>query len=353
MEYLGYSHAVGWDICAYKLDGLTNREIMDKLEADYGHPVSHEKRVREWRNRYEREHGIVREVNFQNQHKEIEIDIHESESVYLDIQTIFSDIVASVYRRKNASLSIGVVSDVHLPDENPNAMKMAIELLNISQPPIIVLNGDLFSLSTESRYPNTHKAMAEDSFSLSLRKYDKYRAMLNYEPTYELLLCGNHDIRFRECLQGMSASIRNSAIRDFNHQLSSRRLLFGGWDVPQIYYKRQLLIQHGDSTGVNTARNNLLKSGYGFSLSVFGHAHKHQDSVQTSLAGEFASVVSGCIENKSPDYSKTKAPSNFQYGMVFITLFGEEEMPAWSNVKFADHGKKMRTLFGGNIIEVG
>lgn len=355
MTFIGYTDTVGEFIYRSKVEsGLTNNEIIAALEATYGKRVSDVKRIREWNAKYKRDHGFSDDkVVHYGANTVIPTPYADfQDAVYPNIQDTFEQYITKQYKYKHDT-KIAIRADVHLPDENPLAMKLANALIQIYQPDILIENGDLLDLSTESRYPNSHRAMATDSLSEAYRRLDEYTLGLPYI-RHRFLLCGNHDVRYFNYLSGMSASIRNAALRDFNYQMERRSIQFGGWDCPFVYYKRQLLVQHGDSVGVNTARNNLLKSGYGFHLSVYGHAHKHQDSVQTSLAGEFASIVSGAVQNKSPQYTQTKAPSNFQYGMVFVTLHGDENTnPLWQNVKFSEGKNSMKALFGGEVVEVG
>lgn len=346
-----YTPQLGELIYNVKLINSSNEYCANAIYEAFGEYPSSYRRIREWHNRYRYENGLSEETDHYTEKvgwakDKIELDEYE------DIQLTFERYIASSYKQRRP-VSMGIIGDGHLGDENPTAWALTTQLLNIARPDVIIYNGDLLDLSTESRYPSSHKAMATDTLSMAWRKFDTYRSHLNYNPTHEFLVVGNHDVRFKDCLSGMSASIRNSAMRDFNTQLEKRNLLFGGWDTQQLYYRRQLLVQHGDGVGVNTSRNNLLKAGYGFMLSVFGHAHKHQDSVQTSLAGEFASVATGGLQNKKPEWGKSKAPANWQYGMCFVVMDGEDVMPVWDNVKFSEKGKKLRCLFGGELIEVG
>src|SRR5436190_766018 len=95
------------------------------------------------------------------------------ENDYPNIQEMFENYIHNNYRRRKP-VTMGIICDEHLPDENSQPMRLVIELLNISMPEIIVHNGDMVDLSAESRYPSSNADKVIETLGIAFKRYDNY-----------------------------------------------------------------------------------------------------------------------------------------------------------------------------------
>jgi predicted phosphodiesterase len=247
---------------------------------------------------------------------------------------------------------IGILSDIHIPYHDLDALNIALNEFKRVQVDTIVLNGDIidcYNLSRWEKDPNQRKHFYE--MELLTMFLDDLKTMFpKVELVYKL---GNHDERYEKFIYSKSPEFAGVHVLSWKHLLNLRFEDCGtckgigiskGIDCPncekgkvannvsrgihlvkgkKLIKAGKLNIIHGHevkvSSPVSPARAFALKAKANI---IGGHLHQTSELTYKDINGKVSGAWStGCLCDMHPDY----APINdWSHGFAWIQIEGED-----------------------------
>ena len=164
---------------------------------------------------------------------------------------------------------VGIVPDIHIPKEDPAAIRWALQSLRKAGIRKLVLLGDVVCLDSLSRFLKSLKTAAQLPDELKVGR--RFFAMVDrmFDNAQITLLLGNHEERLSKYLLKHAPALSDlpelSFPALFRVPKRWRVLKYGDFIMEQ-----GVLLQHGKKWGRATCRGNLLLG----CSSVQGHSHR-------------------------------------------------------------------------------
>lgn len=209
-----------------------------------------------------------------------------------------------VFKIPKGNNRILLLSDIHLPYHDEQALSIAIEYGMKHQPNAIILNGDTMDMYQASRFikdPRLRDLAGEIDMTRQFLRDLKAEFSC---PIY--FKCGNHEDRWENYLKTVAPELLG--ISDFHLK---NVLRFGEIGVTEIKSKQiikagKLTICHGHEFGhqifspVNPARGLYMKAKVS---AICGHHHQTSEHSEKDMAGNVVTCWSvGSLCGLSPDY---------------------------------------------------
>lgn len=213
-----------------------------------------------------------------------------------------------------------VLSDIHLPYHDEQALQIAIDWAVQRKPNAILLNGDNMDMYMASRFIKDRR-LRDLAYEIDMtRQFLKDLKELFDCPIYFKL--GNHEDRWENYLKTVAPELLG--INDFELK---NVLRFGEIGVTEIKSKQtvkagNLHILHGHEFGhsvfspVNPARGLYMRAK---ASAMIGHHHQTSEHSEKDLKGEVVTCWSlGCLCGLQPDYM----PYNkWNHGFGWVEVF--------------------------------
>jgi predicted phosphodiesterase len=210
--------------------------------------------------------------------------------------------VCNIWNLPKAYKKVLVLSDIHIPFHDVNALQAALDYGRSNNVDAVFLNGDIldfYQLSFHEKDPRKVSIADELEAGREFLKYLKHNFSC---PIY--FIKGNHEYRLERYLRLKAPELLD--IQDFELKVLLRFGENGVIEIPygSKVYLGKLLLEHGDkmrgSGGVQPARTLLLK----FKRAVMcGHFHRHSEATQKVYDGDLIKAWSlGCLCELEPDY---------------------------------------------------
>ncbi len=200
-----------------------------------------------------------------------------------------------------------ILSDVHLPYHDLEALNTSIQKGVDEQVDGILLNGDLIDFHTLSRFIKDPSARSFwDEIELTREFLQTLRNIFPNAHIYYKI--GNHEERWENYMRIKAPEILDC--KDFKLDVILRLAELGIHyiDDKRIIDYIGLLILHGHeffgapSQAVNPARGLFLKS---YTSSMMGHLHKTSEHTEYTLKGDIKTTWSlGCLCGLNPEYAR-------------------------------------------------
>lgn len=197
-----------------------------------------------------------------------------------------------------------VLSDIHIPYHDEQALDIALDFGREYKPNAILLNGDAMDMYQASRFIKDRK-LRDLAGEIDMMR--DFLRLLKEEfncPIYYKI--GNHEVRWETYLKTVAPELLGIAEFELSYVLR-----FGEIGVTEIKDKQmikagKLSILHGHEFGhsvfspVNPARGLYMRAK---SSSVIGHHHQTSEHSEKDLLGEVVTTWSmGCLCGLQPDY---------------------------------------------------
>jgi predicted phosphodiesterase len=197
-----------------------------------------------------------------------------------------------------------VLSDIHLPYHDEQALQIAIDWAIEKKPNAIILNGDTMDMYQASRYVKDRRLRDLNGEIEMTRDFLKSLRELFDCPVY--FKTGNHEVRYENYLKSVAPELLG--IADFELRSILR---FGELGVTEIKDKQiikagNLNIMHGHEFGhsvfspVNAARGLYMRAK---ANAIIGHHHQTSEHSEKDLKGDIVTTWSmGCLCGLAPEY---------------------------------------------------
>ncbi len=214
-----------------------------------------------------------------------------------------------------------LLTDIHLPYHDIEALTAAIEYGKKQKPDVIVLNGDVLDCYGISRFQSE---MNRPTLAEELQAGRDFLTLLRAEfPTTEIIFkIGNHEERLRHYIL-----MQAKELHDLPDLRLSVLLNFEGLGITEvgreIIKAGKLNIMHGHEMGesvfspVNPARGYFLKAKCS---AIVGHYHQVSYHSESNLNGDEVGVWSvGCLCSLQPEY-RPYAYTKWRHGFAVIDV---------------------------------
>lgn len=227
---------------------------------------------------------------------------------------------------------VGILSDIHLPYHNLEALTEALSSLKREKVDAVLLNGDTIDCHTLSRFAKDPK---KRDF-----KYEIDTLKLFFEKLDEILKCkiyfkiGNHEARYEHFLMQKAHELKGIDDFEFSNIIKAREK-----GIEVIESNRYMKLNglngiHGHeyfgvTSPVNIARGLYMK---GKTSAFQGHNHQTSEHTETDMNGNITTTWSvGCLSELHPAYMPL---NKWNHGYAWV------EMDA-NGVDYKFHNKRI------------
>ena len=225
-----------------------------------------------------------------------------------------------------------VLSDVHLPYHNLQALETAIEEGVKHQVTGVYLNGDIMDMFQVSNFTKFEKSVDIGGEVETCKKFLTY--LREKFPLSQIWYkIGNHEARFERYIWANMPQLAPLISDTLGESMGLAHLLnlneFGVTYIGDrnITYAGKLAVLHGHEFGasifspVNPARGAFLRAK---SSIIIGHHHQTSTHHEGNLAGDkIACFSTGCLCDLSPNY-RPFAYTKWNHGAAIIEVKGED-----------------------------
>lgn len=227
----------------------------------------------------------------------------------------------SVFTLPVACDNVLVISDLHIPYHDIEAVTCALDYGKREKVNCIVINGDLIDFHQMSRFvKDPRKRSAVQEIEASIEFLRVLRKQFKHVPIYWLF--GNHDIRYEIWMKSVAPLL----FMDDYYRLEDRMGLATLRVTPLVHttiIKAGLLnIMHGHtifrgaSSPVSPARTIFMKCS---ESTMCGHTHKISENTTTKLDGSMVTCWStGSLCELNPEYSPHA--NNYAHGFAHVRI---------------------------------
>lgn len=214
-----------------------------------------------------------------------------------------------------------LLSDIHVPYHNIEAITKAIEYAKENDVNAIIFNGDTVDCYALSRYEkDPRKRRFAEELELTRQLLKAFRDAFDGVPMYFKL--GNHEERYEAYLRTKAPELLGTS--EFTLDTLLR---FGEYGVTLIQDKRimkagKLNILHGHEFGrsvfspVNPARGYYMRAKASV---ICGHNHQTSEHSENNLEGKVVTTWStGCLCEMHPQYMPI---NKWNHGFAFVRVF--------------------------------
>lgn len=213
-----------------------------------------------------------------------------------------------------------VLSDVHVPFHDGEAIGLAVEWGAKRFPDVVLLNGDIADFHGVSRF-ETNPEERDFSGELSaVRQFLRF-IRVKFKRSRIIYKLGNHEERWFGWLWRRAPELMGCDFADFAEMTQASELGIEVVSDQRIIMVGKLPILHGHewragiSTPVNPARGAFLKA---IECALQGHLHRTSEHTETSLLGRTLTCWStGCLCDLHPEYARV---NRWNHGFAEIEM---------------------------------
>lgn len=226
--------------------------------------------------------------------------------------------------------------DAHLPDDDGQAMELALRINALVQPDVTILGSDFFDFDVLSlKYARMYNRKRRDPFGEVRERYNNIVSRLiagNPNGIYVAIGDNHAQIRLENFINTLIPMFGDMVTGAYNELVrSNNRVLWLGWS--QEVFIGPALFEHGKKAGANPALANFKGRG-GSMTGIAGHAHKWMQHVEIKhkildrgrrvMYYPLISVVTGCLQHTPPHYVQDTKAINWAQGcaVVHINMHG-------------------------------
>jgi len=206
-----------------------------------------------------------------------------------------------------SGISVGILSDIHVPYHDEQALTAAVDYLKRRKPDVVLLNGDYGDFYSISRFIKNPK---KRNFKREIRMQREGLAWLRSQfPRARLVYkLGNHDERYDHWLWNHAPEISDLPQVRLPAILGCKKLGIEVVGDGRPVMAGKLAIFHGHELGggifspVNAARGAYMRTTASV---LIGHHHRTSSHTEPNWKHEEIACWSvGCLADLSPDYSR-------------------------------------------------
>lgn len=230
----------------------------------------------------------------------------------------------SELKQRKAGLKVAVLSDVHYPYEDAQAIRLVMAYLKDYQPDMIIFNGDILDCYSISRYDKNPARNLDFNQEVEYAR-DKLEEWVDTFPYATIkMLEGNHEERLKKYLSSNAAALLNIQGMKMKNLLHLDRLGIEWIDSSRELKIGNLLFTHGHLArkhAGSSARGHY--ESYGCSV-LIGHIHRLSIGWKRTKIGDFCMIENGTLCDFDVEYMKFP---DWQHGFTTIEFDGSDFSP--------------------------
>jgi len=240
-----------------------------------------------------------------------------------------------------ANKNILVISDLHIPYHNIEAITLALNYGKNAQVDTIIINGDLLDFYMLSRF---HKDPRKRKVNQELEAARQFLQILrfHFKTANIYFLLGNHDVRYQMWLESKAVELLGCEEFELGSLLRVGELGITVLDDRTLIKAGKLIITHGHLVirgvfaPVNAARGAYMRAKQSV---LIGHTHKISEHTETNMDGDITTTWStGCLSELSPDYNPFA--NGYAHGFAHVRVTDNEGRFSVKNIR----------IFNGQIL---
>jgi predicted phosphodiesterase len=240
-----------------------------------------------------------------------------------------------------ANKNILVISDLHIPYHNIEAITLALNYGKNAQVDTIIINGDLLDFYQLSRF---HKDPRKRRVNQELEAARQFLQILrfHFKTANIYFLLGNHDVRYQMWLESKAVELLGCEEFELGSLLRVGELGITVLDDRTLIKAGKLIITHGHLVirgvfaPVNAARGAYMRAKQSV---LIGHTHKISEHTETNMDGDITTTWStGCLSELSPDYNPFA--NGYAHGFAHVRVTDDEGRFSVKNIR----------IFNGQIL---
>lgn len=240
-----------------------------------------------------------------------------------------------------ANKNILVISDLHIPYHNIEAITLALNYGKSAQVDTIIINGDLLDFYQLSRF---HKDPRKRRVNQELEAARQFLQILrfHFKTANIYFLLGNHDVRYQMWLESKAVELLGCEEFELGSLLRVGELGITVLDDRTLIKAGKLIITHGHLVirgvfaPVNAARGAYMRAKQSV---LIGHTHKISEHTETNMDGDITTTWStGCLSELSPDYNPFA--NGYAHGFAHVRVTDDEGRFSVKNIR----------IFNGQIL---
>ena len=214
-----------------------------------------------------------------------------------------------------------VLSDQHIPHQDPIVEDLSIQFVKEHRPAVIHLLGDIMDFYPLSRFDKDPARIddLQSDIDATIRYFQRLRSVA---PRAQIIYSeGNHEARLRKYLWSNAKELAGLSSMKFEKLTCLEEFKIKWVDSMHPYMVGKLLFIHGDLVrrwSAASAKGHYDK--YGCCV-IHGHTHRQGSFYHTTMGGTYGAWENGCLCSLKPEYCISP---DWQNG--------------WSTVWFADRG---------------
>lgn len=280
-------------------------------------------------------------------------------SWWLNCSIIYRGNMAEVVPR--ARTTIAVLSDIHFPFEDPDALRLARQIVQDANPDIVCLNGDITDFFGISRFPVPPIRRMQFASEISYARDALAKLKSSFAPDAQwIYIEGNHELRMKSFLWRRAPELAGLIGVETELQLEAQGIVYlRERDEPAARYEfaapqlrvGKLYIQHGTNIRIGSATINVARSVFLRLLKpmLIGHWHRKDIYTQTDYEGTTSGCwVQGCLCKPRPHWDTGRI-----WGQGMSIVFATEEHFEVDVIDFIGQPRKrtLMALWRGNRYE--
>lgn len=276
----------------------------------------------------------------------IQLDVEEEGAMYTPYPTQLDDtgkwlLWQEQLAQKQSRATVMVWSDIHFPDQDENALDMALAMLKVVKPDALVHAGDMFDFDALSTFAKSRRRNHRDALQEVENSWHNLidRVSKASPKTKQIAFRGNHDSRLDRWSDGVANPFADSTEAQFVQMVRSRNRVWWLGQLQETFFG-DLLIQHGKRVGENAAKNACRDQGWATPVS---QGHNHRPGVYIHRVNDardnrnykvIMSSSSGCLCNIPPSYQLDTNQATWLHGINVAHVDFDNKDVHVSNVVF-------------------
>lgn len=223
------------------------------------------------------------------------------------------------YRLPKTAKKVGIISDVHIPYHDIEAVTLALDWLKEREIDTLILNGDIIDFYQASFF-DKDPTVNDLKYELDAAREFLKQLRSQFQQTDIIYLEGNHEFRWKRYLMRKAPEIFNMGEFNINIILGLPELNIKWIDNKRIIQAGKLNILHGHEyygaySPVNPAKGIFNKAKNNV---IFGHFHRTSSHTSKDIRQDLSGAWStGCLCELQPKY----APYNeWNLGFAMVKL---------------------------------
>lgn len=214
--------------------------------------------------------------------------------------------------KKERGINIISLNDLHVPFQDPKAVKIAFNFCQLLQPEYIIMHewNDFYAISKFDKDPKRISSLQDELDEV----YEHLVVLKKLCPKSKLIMIdSNHTDRLKKYLWSQAPGLESLRSLKLPELLRLKEL--GIMHSPYWLF-RDFMFKHGDiirELSSYTARGELEREG---TSGASGHTHRLGAHYTTKRGGEYVWIEGGCLCSKDAEYISGVA--NWQHGLTHV-----------------------------------